>query len=68
MSRMSVSHPASPGAKLEREACDESAMIKENRELRALTSKLAAYAYWQVARYRVLEDVKGEMAESFPSS
>lgn len=42
------------------EARDAFAMIKEDRELRALARKLAAYAYWQVAEYRVLQEVKGE--------
>ena len=68
MSRMSVSNSASRGAKPVREACDESATIKEDRKLRALANKLAAYAYWQAARYRVFKDVKGEMADSSPSS
>jgi hypothetical protein len=42
------------------EARDVLAMINEDRELRALACKLAAYACWQVAAYRVLQDVKDE--------
>jgi hypothetical protein len=42
------------------EVRDECAVIREARELRALACKLAAYAYWQVAAYRVSKDVKGE--------
>lgn len=42
------------------EARDALAMINEDRELRALARKLAAYACWQAAAYRVLQDVKDE--------
>lgn len=42
------------------EARDEFAVINEDRELRAPVGQLAACAYWKVAGYRALKDVKGE--------
>ena len=42
-------------------ARDWSAIATEDRELRALASKLAAHANWQAAEYRALDGVKAEI-------
>jgi hypothetical protein len=69
MNRLHAPHPA--GFDLRRandvdKAHDESAPIKQDRELRALACRLAACAYWQVAEYRVLSNVKSEGRQPTP--
>jgi hypothetical protein len=50
------------------EARDALAVVNQDRELRALARKLAAYACWQAAEYRVLQDVKDEKLRATPLS
>ncbi|GAB2592562.1 hypothetical protein ISP15_09230 [Dyella jejuensis] len=64
MKHTPVSSRLNLGAARLREATavrDWQAVAKEDRDLRALASKLAAHAHWQAAEYRALDSVRAEM-------